>query len=96
MQVGETHHEGRNPGHSLVTRIEGKPSRVKATGLCLGSARKLSLWSERLGKVGVPSKHQQDIETVGLPAFTRSTRCRSFSPDMIIGASAQVRMPDHG
>jgi hypothetical protein len=37
-------------------RSRGDPSRVKAMGLCLGAACKLSLWSERLVRMRAPSQ----------------------------------------
>jgi hypothetical protein len=64
----------------LLTRIihsgqrkswRSKPSGVKAMGLCLGAACKLSLLSERLGKMRIAESSAKDgIEAVRLCAFT--------------------------
>jgi len=41
---------------TTLCRSRGEPSGAKAMGLCLGVACKLSLWSERPGKMRVASQ----------------------------------------
>ena len=65
--------------------IEGEPSGAKATGLCLGAACKLSLWSERPGEMRAASpapkttlKLLSSVPSL-LQTHPRSKQCVGFS-----------------